>query len=128
MNKKVLKKLYSTLPYKKVVFLFLKKYFHLPRKYYQHLHFNDVFEIRIDEEKSFKAQHFGAKVENEIFWTGLYGSWEKESLKLWSYLCKTSRFIFDVGANTGIYSLIAQTMNQEANIYAFEPVERVFKR
>jgi FkbM family methyltransferase len=43
-------------------------------------------------------------------------------------LCSKSKVIFDIGANTGIYSLIAQTLNPDAEIYAFEPMERVFEK
>ena len=72
--------------------------------------------------------HYGYLVENEIFWKGIYGGWEKESLKIWNELSKSARIIFDVGANTGIYSLIAKTTNPEARVYAFEPISRVYDK
>jgi len=36
--------------------------------------------------------------------------------------------IFDVGANTGIYSLIASALQPKATVVAFEPVNRVYKK
>jgi FkbM family methyltransferase len=39
-----------------------------------------------------------------------------------------SRCIFDIGANTGLYALIAKTLNPVSRVYAFEPVERVFDK
>jgi FkbM family methyltransferase len=36
--------------------------------------------------------------------------------------------IFDIGANTGIYSLVAKCLNPEAKVVAFEPVERVYHK
>ena len=35
--------------------------------------------------------------------------------------------IFDVGANTGIYSLVAKTLNKEAKVFAFEPSSKLSK-
>ncbi len=39
-----------------------------------------------------------------------------------------SDVIFDIGANTGVYSLIAKSLNPESQVYAFEPVRRVFEK
>ena len=36
--------------------------------------------------------------------------------------------IFDIGANTGIYSLVAKTINPNSKVYAFEPSPRNFKK
>lgn len=58
---------------------------------------------------------------------GLYSDWEKESLKLWVSLAKNSSIIIDIGANTGIYSLIAQSNNVCASIIAIEPIDLNFQ-
>ena len=42
-------------------------------------------------------------------------------------MCKTSKVILDLGANSGIYSLVAKSVNPSSKIHAFEPVDRVFK-
>lgn len=63
-----------------------------------------------------------------IFWSGLTNGWEKESINLWIQLCKNATTIVDVGANTGIYSLIAKTLNPNAMVFAFEPVSRVYQK
>ena len=75
-------------------------------------------------------KHYGSefRIENEIFWTGLKNAWEKESFNLWIELCKNSDTIFDIGANTGVFSLIAKATNPAAKVYAFEPVERVYNK
>ncbi|MEQ9288851.1 MAG: FkbM family methyltransferase [Cyclobacteriaceae bacterium] len=72
--------------------------------------------------------HYGYEIENELFWKGIKNGWEKESMKLWMQLCLESTTIFDIGANTGIYSLSAKTVNPNATVYAFEPVLRVYKK
>jgi FkbM family methyltransferase len=64
--------------------------------------------------------------ENEIFWRGFAKTWDKESLELWGNLAKDSKVIFDIGANTGIYSLIAYASNSNSQIFAFEPSKNTF--
>ncbi len=62
-------------------------------------------------------------MEKVIFKQGLYGDWEKESLKIWAELSKKAQTIIDIGANTGIYSLLAQNNNSHAKVIAIEPVD-----
>ena len=45
--------------------------------------------------------HFGAAVENELFWAGYGRSWEGAELRLWRSLVKHAEYLADVGANTG---------------------------
>src|SRR3954464_3973004 len=47
-------------------------------------------------------------------------------MDLWQKLCKGANTILDVGANAGIYSLVAKAVHPDARVYAFEPVERIF--
>ena len=72
--------------------------------------------------------HYGMEIENDIFWKGLTGGWEKLSMKLWITLCKNAKTILDVGANTGIYALAAKATNPGAKVIAFEPLKRVCSR
>ncbi|HWY37104.1 MAG TPA: FkbM family methyltransferase [Bacteroidia bacterium] len=120
-----LKKIYSALPFKKEFYSLLKKVWTPPEKTYRHFHFKGVFTVKIDEDHSFKIRHYGYEVENHIFWTGITGRYESESIKLWIELCKNSTVIVDVGANTGLFSLVAKSLNPHAKVYAFEPVKRV---
>ena len=128
--KNSMKNIYKRLPYKKNIFGVIKSFWTPPEPIYRHLHFEDVFDVPIDNEKSFKMKHFGSqfRIENEIFWEGLTNAWEKESFKLWIDLCRESDVIFDIGANTGVYSLIAKAMNPDAKVFAFEPVKRVCQK
>lgn len=126
--RKVLKALYQYIPFKRELFLIIRKIWKPSKSIYKHLHFTGVISVPIDNSKSFKINHYGYQVENEIFWDGLTGSWEKESLKLWIKLCERSNIIFDIGANTGVYSLIAKTIKPQAQVFAFEPVKRVYQK
>ncbi len=127
MIKKILSNIYKKVPFKKNLFSLLKQVWIPPQNVYQHLHFKDDFTVKIDEKHSFKMQHFGYELENELFWRGVKG-WEAVSFDLWVKLCEKSEVIFDVGANTGVFALIARTLNPTADIYAFEPVERVCQK
>ena len=124
--KKIFKYLYTALPFKKQLFLFLKK-LKLPESIYKHLFFEGIFKVKFDSN-SFLIKHYGFQLENEIFWNGLTNGWEKISIKLWIELSKTSNVILDIGANTGIYSLVSKATNPTSKVYAFEPVTRVYEK
>ncbi|OIO80495.1 MAG: methyltransferase [Candidatus Omnitrophica bacterium CG12_big_fil_rev_8_21_14_0_65_43_15] len=125
--KKIVKIIYNIMPFKKQLFSLLKIFYKPPESVYRHLHFKGTFKVGLDG-KSFKVHHFGYQIENDIFWSGLSGNWEKESIKLWIALSRISNCILDVGANTGMYSLVAKTVNPASKIYAFEPIKRVCQR
>ena len=46
---------------------------------------------------------------------------EITEIKLFKAFAKQSSVIFDVGANTGLYSVVSRGINPNAKIYAFEP-------
>ncbi|MGZ6520119.1 MAG: FkbM family methyltransferase, partial [Bacteroidia bacterium] len=98
-----------------------------PENIYRHLYFEDVFTVKSESYK-FLITHYGFQLENEIFWKGLTNGWEKVSMKLWIELSKKSAVILDIGANTGIYSLVSKTVNPTAEVFAFEPVERIYNK
>ena len=126
--KQALKKIYKHLPLKKQFFEAVKIFAAPGENTYKHLHFTGDFTVKIDKSHQFRIRHYGYEVENSLFWAGVSGGWEKVSLSLWIELVKDAKVIFDIGANTGVYSLIAKAINREAKVYAFEPVKRVFEK
>lgn len=66
-------------------------------------------------------------IEKEIQQFGLFGYFEKESLKLWAHLSEMSQVIIDIGANTGVYSILARNCNSNAQIIAVEPISVNYK-
>ena len=50
-----------------------------------------------------------------------WGGYEEESCYHWIKLAQRSRVVFDIGANVGLYSLLAASANPESKVYAFEP-------
>lgn len=125
--KNIIKLVYSWVPFKKELFSLIKVFGTPPPSFYQHLHFKGEIKVKV-ENKTFQLNHHGFQIENEIFWEGLTGGWEKVSIGLWIELCKRSTCIIDVGANTGVYALIAKALNPDAKVYAFEPVRRVYEK
>lgn len=125
--KGTLSKIYHGVPFKQHLFSTLKWFWTPPKRIYQHLSFKDDFEVKIDDKHQFKMKHFGYELENELFWRGLKG-WEAVSFELWIKLCKDAEVIFDVGANTGVFALIAKTIQPNSKVYAFEPVKRVSQK
>lgn len=123
--KKLLKQLYQNLPFKKQLFLVFKKMGTPPHSIRQRMRFNGHFEVKAGPTETFRMYHFDTPFENEIFWLGLQKGWEPVSVQVWAALCKQSNVIFDIGANTGVYSLIALAVNPDATIVAFEPLPKM---
>jgi FkbM family methyltransferase len=125
--KQILRAAYKAIPLKKQIFSVLKKVWKPSESVYRHLHFTGVIDVKVENTK-FRINHYGFLIENEIFWDGLENGHESVSCSLWSKLVKESLVIFDIGANTGVYSLIAASLNPQAQIFAFEPVKRIFQK
>jgi FkbM family methyltransferase len=126
--KKILKAVYGLIPFKCQIFSLLKTIYSPKESLFQHLHFKGDFMVELDKAKSFKLRHFGFQIENEIFWKGLNGGWEKVSIDLWKKLSADSDVIIDIGANTGVFALISKAINEKSQVYAFEPIERVYDK
>jgi len=110
------------------MFTVLKKIWVPPPSVYQHLYFTGSINMKLDDEQNFKMIHYGHQLENELFWEGLFSCWEKSSMKVWAKLSEQSKVIFDIGANTGIYSLLARVKNKNAAIHAFEPFPAIYNK
>ena len=128
--KKIVKRAYDLFPFKKQAFLALKYFYHPPRSLFQRLSFNGPFQVKFPKGHFMFQNYAGFDhvIENEIFWKGLNGEWEKASLALWIELCSSSNTIVDVGANTGIYSLIAKAVRPHAHVFAFEPMPTIYEQ
>lgn len=126
--KQFLAKAYKIVPFKKQVFGFIKLFWTPPHSVYKHLHFTGTIKIKADESTSFYMKHYGMEIENDFFWKGLTGGWEKISMKYWMLLCRDAKVIVDIGANTGVYSLTAKAINPLAKVYALEPLKQMFRK
>ena len=92
------------------------------------MHFHGLFNVGIGADKEFRIRHYGYPVENQIFWEGITGGWEKYSMKVWMDLVSKSKVIFDVGANTGVYTLVAKALNPDVEVHGFEPFPAIYDK
>jgi FkbM family methyltransferase len=93
----------------------------------EHLYFEGVFDFEVGGMRVLMSNH-NTPHETSLFWHGLGGHPERVSLRYWMTLCGTASAVMDVGANVGLYSLVAKAVNPRAVVWAFEPVERFFER
>jgi len=120
-------KIFNLLPCKKYI-CYLVRAMGIPNdKFYKDMRFLGKFSIRFNGY-SFKLVNYRSSIENEIFWNGLGKKWEKDTLWLWFELSAVSNVIIDIGANTGIYSIISKILNPAAVVHAFEPSRSVFPK
>jgi len=126
VRNRFVEKAYHAIPFKRQLFSSLKKTGLIPENLQWYLRFKGEFEIVSQYGHSFKMYNPGYFIENNLFWNGLDNCWEKESLKTWQQLAATSNTIFDIGSNTGIYALLAKAANPQANIFAVEPLPRIY--
>lgn len=60
-----------------------------------------------------------------LYWKGCAG-WEPETLPVFLRLINSGDTVLDVGANTGLFSLLAARRSSSVAVHAIEPVPRVF--
>jgi len=125
--KRILKTIYQWIPFKRELFTFIKCFYTPPHSIYQHLYFKGKFKAAVGD-RYFYIQHYGYQDENKLFWEGVNRTREALSMNIWIQLCKKARVILDVGSNTGIYALVAKTVQPAAKVYAFDPVSRIMEK
>jgi len=59
-----------------------------------------------------------------LYWRGVH-AWEAETLAVMASLAPAVTRVLDIGANTGVYTLLIAAVNPQARILAFEPVPQV---
>lgn len=93
----------------------------------QRLKFKGPFILRLDSGKSVRLWNQGYFIENELFWLGGDDfDWEKSSRKVWEKSCREANTILDIGANTGLYAMLAKVYKPDAAVHAFEPQPNIF--
>jgi FkbM family methyltransferase len=84
--------------------------------------------LGLPQETPFVMESDGRdSVASAAYWVGLE-RYEGCTLKVFAHLCRQSREIVDVGANTGLFSLLAAAVHPDARIHAFEPFPHAARR
>ena len=125
--RRVLKTIQQSLRRAPIIHRTIRSVWTPPERVYQHLYFDGPFTVKVGDA-SFRMEHFGAQIENDLFWRGYGNGFEGRSLKLWAELCKSASVIVDVGANTGVYALAAKALNPSAKVIAIEPSRDIARR
>jgi FkbM family methyltransferase len=103
----------------------LIKFLKIPNgKFRNDLRFHGKFKLNYNEV-TFYMNSSGGGQENTIFWRGLSGSDEPETIAVIYKLRSLINTFIDVGANTGIYSLFVKAINPENKVIAFEPSKTI---
>ena len=69
----------------------------------------------------FESKGYVDGILNDIYWGGLL-AYERETTELFIDILNYNKNIFDIGAYTGFYSIIAAIENNERTVYSFEAV------
>jgi len=125
--KKTLKKLMQS-PLGFLIIKILKFFYKPSEKYAKKLRFKGAFNVKTSIGNDFKLYNNAFLVETNIFWFGIDNyKWENKTREIWCDLSEKSGVIFDVGANVGIFSVLAKANTPEAFVVAFEPQPNIFK-
>ena len=102
--------------------------FRLPHRIYQHMGFKGTFVFKIENNK-LRFINVREEIANHIFYSGIFGNFEGETLRLWYEISKEVKgLVLDIGAFSGIFSLVAASANKQSSIIAFEPHPANFDR
>ena len=105
------------------------KGFYLPSEYMRRrLRFIGKFRVNTQDGKKFYLFNNAFHLENHIYWLGIdQYPWERMTRRIWIKLCRSSATIFDIGANSGIFSILAKVYNPQSCVRAFEPQPNVYE-
>jgi FkbM family methyltransferase len=106
----------------KIIPSVFRKY--IPKLISQHFYFKGNFVVTIKDNVKMKLYHTSYQVENEIYWYGIEGAHESKSIEIFIDIIQKykPKVIWDVGANSGTYGMIAKTIEPSAEIHFFEPI------
>ena len=87
-----------------------------------------VFTVGVGRGASFvyettQQDHIGTS----LYWGGI-SAYESETFPTFIDLARNARGFLDIGACTGLYTLVASSVNPKLTTYAFEPVPQLYER
>lgn len=83
------------------------------------------FQVTFGTESIFMT-HTNRWIENDLFWIGSQG-YEPKSTEVWMKAAHFARGVLDIGANSGLFSLLAQRVNPDAHVLSFEPLPMFYE-
>ena len=94
------------------------------KKLYSKFSFTGDIEINFDSKKLLLHCH-QQEISNSIYYSGIFGDFEGESLRLWKecIVSLNPRLILDIGAYDGIYSCVAALYSKNDCTYCAKKSE-----
>lgn len=100
----------------------------VPNWFWRKLPVERTFAVSLPQGNTLRYRSSGRDaIGRQLFWRGLKGA-EYETIAVFWELARRSRLVLDIGANTGLYALLACAANPDARVVAFEPVPGVHER
>lgn len=98
------------------------------RSIYSRLSFTRIASTQIHNKKLSFHCH-AEDLSNTIFYTGVFGDYEGQTLKMWHEIIHglSLKTVMDIGAYSGIFALTAALADEEIDIHAYEPNPFAFK-
>ena len=111
---------------KSIPFYIRKK---VPINILRHFYFSGTFTAFLHGKPVAKLVNEGYQIENEIYWKGIEGGLEGKSMELFCLILQIikPKVIWDIGANTGTYGIIAKAISPDSSIYFFEPLTKAIE-
>ena len=100
----------------------------IPSYLWKRLPVEGVFSVSLVDGKSFlyyATPNDG--IARSLYWRGIE-SWESETIPVFYTLAQNASLVLDIGANTGVYTLLACTANPTTKVISFEPVPSVYDK
>ncbi len=99
----------------------------LPESVWRRLPVDGVFTVSLGAGIEFRySSNPGDGIGRALYWKGT-ASWEADTIPVFVELARRSTRFLDIGANTGVYTLLACAVNPSVRVTAFEPVPQVFE-
>jgi len=101
----------------------------LPRSVWKRLPYRGTFRVTLpDGRRSFRYKAGpNDQMGRPLFWRGWQGA-ERETVRVFCRLARSARYVLDVGAYTGVYTLLAAAANPKSRVVSFEPVPSIYQR
>jgi FkbM family methyltransferase len=92
----------------------------------KHFYFEGKFEARYNGKKILTLVSKGHQIENEIYWRGFEKCHEGLSTQIWINILKQLQpaHVWDVGANSGTYGILAKSILPTCTVTFFEPIPK----
>lgn len=99
----------------------------VPSPIWKRIPVEEVFQVNIGDTFFRYASLSADDLGRALYWKGIVG-YESETIAVFCSIAQQARVIVDVGACTGLYSLVALAVSAKCRVIAFEPVVAVRER